>query len=246
MLPGTSKRRWAPYCAAVQLITRLCTEAAAPNRSGRLVLHSIPWLLAFLAQLLQPLYPRCQALHSWSIACSRLTRCLFRLCPQVYLTHEAMKTYYGKESPAPNMYNLPGSMGPQPLSNKESLPLWKQGTSGRFQYDFIRRANEIPAVGTYNQVGAIGKQPLSIKRTGGTTKFGTGTRDATKKTFISKEHEKAAFGMNSPGPTTGNATTSLGKQTLSVKSSAPGWGFGTQQRIKDYGNNIPGPGSYYA
>lgn len=50
---------------------------------------------------------------------------------KVYLTHEAMKTYYGKESPAPNTYNLRSSMGPQFLSNKESLPLWKQGTGGR-------------------------------------------------------------------------------------------------------------------
>jgi len=165
---------------------------------------------------------------------------------KVYLTHEAMKSYYGKESPAPNTYNVQGAIGRQFLSGKESLPMWGQGTSGRFQYDFIRRAREIPAVGTYGVIGSVGKQPLSVKRTALSAKFGTGTRDAIKKTFISKEHEKVSYGLNSPGPITANARSSMGNQTQSVKLSAPGWGFGTEQRIKAYGNAVPGPGTYYA
>lgn len=45
--------------------------------------------------------------------------------------------------------------------------------------------------------------------------------------FISKEHEKGQYGENSPGPVTGQFVSSIGIQTLSVKSSAPSWGFGT-------------------
>lgn len=221
----------------------------------------------------------------------------------------------------------------------------------RFQYDFIRRANEIPSVGTYNSPSGIGKQALSLKRTGSTAKFGMGTRDQLKKvriaakllqphvsatpcmlliwrtgvvglvcscarpvvfpanlcfnyfelfpgldaqlilrlavrpsevaccvavsqrpagarltsglsptpsyptdrltpplpqTYISKEHEKAVFGHGSPGPTTGNAVTSLGKQTMSVKNSNAAWGFGSSSRSQNYNNNMPGPGTYYA
>ena len=141
---------------------------------------------------------------------------------------------------------MQGAIGRQFLSGKESLPMWGQGTSGRFQYDFIRRAREIPAVGTYGVIGSVGKQPLSVKRTASSAKFGTGTRDAIKKTFISKEHEKVSYGLNSPGPVTANARSSMGNQTQSVKLSAPGWGFGTEQRIKAYGNAVPGPGTYYA
>ncbi len=45
--------------------------------------------------------------------------------------------------------------------------------------------------------------------------------------FISKEHEKSAFGEFSPGPTTGTVVNAIGPQKLSVKKSYPSWGFGT-------------------
>lgn len=47
--------------------------------------------------------------------------------------------------------------------------------------------------------------------------------------FISKEHEKGAFGENSPGPVTSQFVSSIGSQKLSVKKSAPSWGFGSSQ-----------------
>ncbi len=48
-------------------------------------------------------------------------------------------------------------------------------------------------------------------------------------TFISKEHEKQAFGMTSPGPGTAKPYTSSGVQRLSTKGSSPTWGFGTSR-----------------
>ena len=44
---------------------------------------------------------------------------------------ELMKTYYGKESPPPGTYNVPGALGTQVVSTKESAPGIKIGTSLR-------------------------------------------------------------------------------------------------------------------
>jgi hypothetical protein len=52
---------------------------------------------------------------------------------------------------------------------------------------------------------------------------------APPQTFISKEHEKQSFGEVSPGPATAGPKSSLGRQLLSDRSSAPGWGFGSSQ-----------------
>jgi hypothetical protein len=48
-------------------------------------------------------------------------------------------------------------------------------------------------------------------------------------TFISKEHEKQSFGLTSPGPCTAQPYNSYGRQSLSTRSSSPGWGFGTSK-----------------
>ncbi len=64
--------------------------------------------------------------------------------------------------------------------------------------------------------------------------------------FISKEHEKAAFGEIGPGPAGGPTVNSFGTQTLSHKKTNPTWGFGTSKRGAGYDNNTPGPGTYYA
>jgi hypothetical protein len=50
---------------------------------------------------------------------------------QVYLDQELMKTYYGKESAPPGSYNVPGALGKQVTSTKESAPGIKIGTSLR-------------------------------------------------------------------------------------------------------------------
>lgn len=165
---------------------------------------------------------------------------------KVYLDDDLMKTYYGKESPGPNAYNVPAGIGAQADSKRESAPAWRQGTSERFKYDFITRAKELPGAGTYNASAALGKQTLSLKKTLPQYSFGSSTRDAALKTFISKEHEKQSFGELSPGPTTAQPSTSMGKQSLSVRSSSPGWGFGTARRNKEYATAVPGPGTYYA
>jgi len=51
----------------------------------------------------------------------------------------------------------------------------------------------------------------------------------TDQTFISKEHEKQAYGITSPGPGTAKPYTSSGSQQLSNKTTSPTWGFGTSK-----------------
>jgi len=165
---------------------------------------------------------------------------------KVYLDSELMKTYYGKESPPPGTYNVPGALGSQVVSTKESAPGIKIGTSLRALDYEVQRAKHLPGAGAYNQYSGVGKQPLSIKKSLPTYTFGRSTRDVAKKTFISKEHEKQSFGLTSPGPCTAQPYNSYGRQSLSTRSSSPGWGFGTSRRLKDYANEAPGPGTYYA
>lgn len=163
---------------------------------------------------------------------------------KVWLDEELMKTYAGRGSPGPCTYGTPGSMGKQPDSKYSSQPAWKQGTSDRFRQ---KEDKDKPGVGAYTvNNDALGKQALSSKRTLPSAKIGTSNRDVAKKIFISKEHEKAAFGELSPGPVTSNMVNSFGSQTLSVKKTNPSWGFGTAKRDKGYGSDTPGPGTYYA
>jgi hypothetical protein len=137
-------------------------------------------------------------------------------------------------------------IGKQVSSTKESAPGWSQGSSGRFQYDFVKVAKEIPGAGQYKVDGAVGKQTLSIKKTLPTARIGTSTRDKADKVFISAEHEKAQYGKITPGPCTGTGHTSMGKQTLSKKKSNPTWGFGTAARKTIQVTDTPGPGTYWA
>ncbi|KAG2500156.1 hypothetical protein HYH03_001738 [Edaphochlamys debaryana] len=164
---------------------------------------------------------------------------------RVWLDEELMKTQSNRDSPGPNTYKAHGGIGPMVDSKHSTAPAWRQGTEGRFT-GHLSPGRDVPGAGTYKTYGAIGMQTLSQKKTLPSPKIGTGNRDAFKKIFITKEHEKAAFGENSPGPVTSKAVSAIGPQTLSIKSSAPSWGFGSSKRNKMPPNGTPGPGSYWA
>ncbi|KAF5827930.1 flagellar associated protein [Dunaliella salina] len=164
---------------------------------------------------------------------------------KVWLDDELMKTYAGRFSPGPCTYKTPGSLGKQVDSKYTTEPGWVTSTSERFKSK--NASADLPGAGSYNvNNNALGKQALSHKKTLPSPKIGTGTRDAFKRVFISKDHEKGAFGEWSPGPVTSQVVNSVGPQTMSVKKTNPSWGFGTSKRSKDYGSDSPGPGSYFA
>mmetsp|Transcript_21776 Transcript_21776/g.37140 ORF Transcript_21776/g.37140 Transcript_21776/m.37140 type:complete len:301 (+) Transcript_21776:54-956(+) len=163
---------------------------------------------------------------------------------KVWLDDELMKTYNGRGSPGPCTYTTGGGLGKMPDSKYPSQPAWRQGTSERFRH---KEDKDMPGVGAYTMnVNAIGKQMQSSKQTLPSAKIGTSDRDAAKKVFISKEHEKASFGLFSPGPVTGVSVNSFGNQTSSAKKTNPSWGFGTGKRDKGNGGESPGPGTYWA
>ncbi|GBF88746.1 hypothetical protein Rsub_01647 [Raphidocelis subcapitata] len=149
-------------------------------------------------------------------------RAVFGTCTReglakVYLDAALMRAYYGKESPPPGAYNLRGSVGPQVVSNKETAPSARIGT---------------------------GLRALDCQ----VARFGRGSRDTiTKKTFISKAHEKSGFGLHTPGPCTASPYVGTGTaQLLSTRLNSPSIAFGTGKRMRDYCSDAPGPGSYYA
>lgn len=57
-----------------------------------------------------------------------------------------------------------------------------------------------------------GEQLVSQRKTAPRTRFGTSHRDAALKIFISHEHEKGAYGRESPGPCAYKPPDSIGPQ----------------------------------
>lgn len=90
-----------------------------------------------------------------------------------------MKTVGSRESPGPNTYVQPGSIGRMVDSKHSTAPTWRQGTEERFKDRSPSR--DVPGAGTYKAYGAIGQQPMSQKKTLPSPKIGTGQRDAFKK-----------------------------------------------------------------
>lgn len=165
---------------------------------------------------------------------------------KVFISTDHEKINFGLESPGPSQYNAQGAVGKQCLSKKASSPSWKVGTERRFNYDFIQRAIGIPGAGQYDNTAACGKQILSKKSTLPSIGFGSSSRDSCKKLFISPDHEKSNYGVCSPGPGTGLQRSAVGKQPLAVNRSSSTWSFGTEKRLREHPNPVPGPGTYAA
>jgi hypothetical protein len=91
-------------------------------------------------------------------------------------------------------------------------------------------------------MGAFGSQSLSERNSVPLFGFGTSNRENVSKVFVSSAHEKAKFGLQSPGP----AALYQRKGALEGKE----YGFGTDDRFQRLGRHLadsaelPGPGSY--
>ena len=99
----------------------------------------------------------------------------------------------------PATYSLPASVGgSQPDSKMRSGARWGFATSPRDEAS--RHRGTSPGPGAYTLPQSVGPQPDSKKVRAPTPGFGASTRDVRAKIFISSEHEKGSYGMNSPGP----------------------------------------------
>ena len=97
---------------------------------------------------------------------------------------------------------------------------------------------------------SFGSQPLSVHPSASSFGFGSSSRGAFVRQYLSPEHAQAMGGDNSPGAIY-NMLSSISKQPLSNNSNSAKFSFGTAERIGKKGNKAdrkgmmkPGPGAY--
>eukprot|EP00240_Pyramimonas_obovata_P016216 CAMPEP_0118932362 /NCGR_PEP_ID=MMETSP1169-20130426/10006_1 /TAXON_ID=36882 /ORGANISM="Pyramimonas obovata, Strain CCMP722" /LENGTH=302 /DNA_ID=CAMNT_0006875011 /DNA_START=144 /DNA_END=1052 /DNA_ORIENTATION=+ len=96
----------------------------------------------------------------------------------------------------------------------------------------------------------FGKQHDSRKGNAPSFGFGSSNRDGAEKVFLTAEHAKSLYGIESPGPVY-DLKSSVGKQESSKNENAPQFSFGTADRLGKAGSQpnrtaVPGPGAYTA
>eukprot|EP00238_Polyblepharides_amylifera_P009820 CAMPEP_0196580630 /NCGR_PEP_ID=MMETSP1081-20130531/29738_1 /TAXON_ID=36882 /ORGANISM="Pyramimonas amylifera, Strain CCMP720" /LENGTH=302 /DNA_ID=CAMNT_0041900553 /DNA_START=204 /DNA_END=1112 /DNA_ORIENTATION=+ len=96
----------------------------------------------------------------------------------------------------------------------------------------------------------FGRQHDSRKNTAPTVGFGSSDRAGSNKVFITSEHSKINYGLESPGPVY-DLKSSVGKQEASKNATAPLFSFGTADRFQKSAaasspsrSAVPGPGTY--
>eukprot|EP00900_Chrysochromulina_parva_P021692 jgi/Chrpa1/4156/Chrysochromulina_OHIO_Genome00014500-RA len=149
-------------------------------------------------------------------------------------------------TPSPNAYTLRAAVGPQSDGKKPSAPLWGFGSADRFQGN-TKPSAQNPGPGAYDARSGLGVQVSSTKEQQPLYGFGTSTRDHVAKVFVSEEHNKSLYGIDSPGPVY-TMDAAIGRQQLSQKSNGPAWVQGVAERwqydhVKRAATS-PGPGSY--
>eukprot|EP01024_Parvocaulis_polyphysoides_P028180 TRINITY_DN25490_c0_g1_i3.p2 TRINITY_DN25490_c0_g1~~TRINITY_DN25490_c0_g1_i3.p2 ORF type:complete len:270 (-),score=29.72 TRINITY_DN25490_c0_g1_i3:241-1050(-) len=169
---------------------------------------------------------------------------------QSYLGNEhdkaKVRSSGGNNSAGP-IYQLSASLGKQQLTTNTTAPQFAFGSEKR---QGLASKIKVPGPGTYKSYSTLGQQPLSSKENCSTTRFGSGTREAANKQFISADHEKSSYGQTSPGPGVYNVSGGIGKQILSQREEAPSWKQPTESRFNyDFvkrAKTVPGAGQYGA
>ena len=145
---------------------------------------------------------------------------------KIFVSEEHNKSLFGTQSPGPCSYDIKGCLGKQDASRLgvgASQPTWVFGSTKRFQYDHVKRAAATPGPGTYVVSSSTGRQASSTRHSAPIFGFGSSDRSQQAKLYMSPEHDKMNFGINSPGPCTYNLNGSVGVQRLSKDASSPGW-----------------------
>lgn len=79
---------------------------------------------------------------------------------------------------------------------------------------------------------SIGVQLESTKSSSARHGFGTATRNAQQRVYLSRDHDRSNAGSASPGPGRYAVPSSMGRQTHSKKDSSPSWVFGSGGRFQ--------------
>ncbi|CAM6122455.1 unnamed protein product [Calypogeia fissa] len=163
---------------------------------------------------------------------------------KVYVNVDFEKVNYGTASPGPSVYPPKSTLGRQPLSHNRTAPLVGFINDQRFKYHLMGRVGETTGPGQYDLKGSIGRQDESHRSTRPNFSFGSASREKANKVFISVEHDKINYGVQSPGPAGIKLKGSLGKQTNSKHKNAAISYFGRDSRWHETDNELPGPGAY--
>jgi len=177
---------------------------------------------------------------------------------KMYISQEHSKQVFGVNSPGP-VYQMPGCLGKQTPSMKESSPVYSFGSVDRFQlgkdqmHQYCVETNKHENAagvgpGAYESSSACGKQAESGRKTMAKFSFGTGTRDQQAKVYNSREHEDAFAGLSSPGPGVFAGKSSVGAQVSSTQPTSGTAKFAKQNRFRyEYERRaaaLPGAGAY--
>ena len=166
---------------------------------------------------------------------------------KVFLSQEHAKLSTPSFSPGPSAYTLRASVGSQADGRKASSPQWVFGSSDRF-IQASRKEVQNPGPGSYDMPQGVGTQVSSSKQTQPMFGFGSAEREHVEKVFVSEDHNKSLFGIESPGPMMYTLQSAVGKQDLSRKANQPSWVFASSERFRyDHVKRAatsPGPGAY--
>ena len=166
---------------------------------------------------------------------------------KVFLSRDHAKLSTPGFSPGPSAYTLRASVGAQADGRKASSPQWVFGSNERFM-QAQRKELQNPGPGQYDAASGVGTQVSSSKHTQPMFGFGSAERSHVEKVFVSEDHNKSLFGIESPGPCMYTLEGAVGKQTLGRKSNQPSWVFASSQRFQyehvKRAATSPGPGAY--
>jgi len=166
---------------------------------------------------------------------------------KVFLSADHAKLSTPGFSPGPSAYTLRASVGSQADGRKASSPQWVFGSSDRF-IQASRKEVQNPGPGAYDMPQGVGTQVSSSKQTQPMFGFGSAERSHVEKVFVSEDHNKSLFGIESPGPMMYTLQSAVGKQDLSKRGNQPTWVFASSERFRyehvKRAATSPGPGAY--
>ncbi|KAJ9527426.1 hypothetical protein QJQ45_025725 [Haematococcus lacustris] len=129
----------------------------------------------------------------------RFSRTTREQAQRVLISSRQLTSQLGTQGTDPGQYPLPAAIGPQPSSQRPTMPAFSLPRKDRLQNEFERLGKTLPAPGSYETWKSIGKQALSANRTLPSFGFGTSTwAGSEEKRFISSAHTRLMKGMESP------------------------------------------------
>ena len=175
---------------------------------------------------------------------------LFSQDHTIGFAHTLSSTHYGTHSPGPIYPQKPVIGGKQPDGGKSpDPPVWSQAKANRFLSTLTGKPDQKPGPERYVMHPAIGgTQPDAARDNRPNWKFGTGTREQSRRVYITKEITQTLLaGTLSPGPANydlpDNVGPSIGYSGTVLKQNPPKWSL--RKRVWPDAGGTKTPGAIY-